>query len=202
MYTPSSFKETDPKVLLEFIQAHNFGTLFSQSHGVPEATHLPFMVNFEEHTLTTHMARANKHWRKLEDVQQVLCVFQGPHSYITPAWYKDRVTVPTWNYASVHVYGTPLLIHDSKELRSLVTELTEHHESMVDTDWSLEEGEPTMETDLKAIVGIQINITDLQGTFKFNQNRSKEDQQGVIDHLEKGGEKEVSCIMRRNLKGE
>lgn len=202
MYTPSSFKEENPDVLFEFIKKYNFGVLFSQHFESPEATHLPFLINKkqgEKGALIAHFAKANKHWRKLESTKEILCVFQGPHTYISPSWYKDRNTVPTWNYATVHVYGIPKLIHDLNELRTMVTDLTHFHEDQVDSDWSLEEGKESFEIDLKAIVGIEIEITRMEGKFKFNQNRSKEDQLGVIEHLEEKNTPEVSSIMKKNL---
>lgn len=203
MYTPSSFKEENPDVLFELIEHYNFGILFSQHEKDPEATHLPFLVNRNEGehgALIAHFARANKHWRRLDSNKEVMVVFQGPHTYITPSWYKDRNTVPTWNYATVHVYGYPKVIHETEELRKMVTRLTHFHEQQVETDWDLKEGQEEFETDLKAITGLEITITRMEGKFKFNQNRSKEDQKSVVQHLEKAGEQQVSAIMKKNLK--
>ncbi|MBO6522579.1 MAG: FMN-binding negative transcriptional regulator [Balneolaceae bacterium] len=204
MYTPSSFKEESPDVLFELIEKYNFGILFSQHSDNPEATHLPFLVDKnrgERGTLVAHFARANKHWNNLNETKEVLAVFQGPHTYITPSWYKNRDTVPTWNYATVHVYGKPKVIHELDELRKMVTRLTHFHESQVDSNWSLEESEKSFDINLKGITGLEIEITRMEGKFKFNQNKKKEDQQGVIENLENLGEEEVSSIMKENLKG-
>lgn len=203
MYNPSSFKVDDPDILFELITAHNFGLIFSQHTEVAEVTHLPFLVDRsqgDKGVLIAHFARANKHWKQIDPNKELLCVFQGPQTYISPSWYIDRETVPTWNYATVHVRGQAKLIHNPSELRAMVTQLTHQHEAQVDSDWDLSEGESMMETDLKAIVGIIIEITHLEGKFKFNQNRSKEDQQSVITHLDKKGDSDVSTIMKKNLK--
>lgn len=203
MYIPSSFKEDNPDILFELIRTHSFGILFSQHQKKPEATHLPFMVDPDRGksgVLIAHFAKANKHWQKLDKSREVLCIFQGPHSYISPSWYKNRETVPTWNYATVHVYGTPRLIYDIEELRAMVTRLTHLHESTVENDWSLEEAEKTMDTELKAIVGLEIDILRMEGKFKFNQNRPKEDQKGVIESLNEEDAPGVKAIMKRNLK--
>ena len=202
MYIPSSFKETDPNILFELIERYNFGILFSQHGDQPEATHLPFMVDRSrglQGTLIAHFARANKHWKTLDETKEVLTVFQGPHAYISPSWYKNRKTVPTWNYATVHVYGKPKLIHETEALHEMATRLTHYHENLIETDWSMEEAEGAMHNLLKGIVGIEIEITRLEGKFKFNQNRSTEDQQGVIDHLDENYAPGVKEIMRRNL---
>lgn len=203
MYTPSSFKEENPDVLFRLIEQYSFGVLFSHHQESPEATHLPFLINRSKGklgSLIAHFARANKHWKNINPEEQILCVFQGPHTYISPSWYKNRNTVPTWNYATVHVYGKARIIHDANELRSMVTDLTHHHEATVDSDWSLEEGKESFEIDLKAIVGIEIEITQLEGKFKFNQNRSKEDQLGVIENLDEKVAPGVKEIMKSNLK--
>ncbi len=206
MYTPSSFSVNDPSLGIELINRYNFGMFISNGADSPLATHLPFMIETEETKpvkLITHMAKANKHWRKLNDGDEVLCIFNGPHAYISPSWYEDRVTVPTWNYATVHVRGKIKLIHDELLLRKIVTDLTHFMETTVDSDWSLVEGESTIPIELKAIVGIEIQIEELITKFKFNQNRSVEDQKKVIESLEKlegNYYKEIVEIMNRNLK--
>ncbi len=203
MYTPSSFKESDPDVLFEFIKQNSFGILFSHHSEKPEATHLPFMVDRNygsQGKLIAHFARANKHWRKISEEKEVLVTFQGPHTYISPSWYVHRDEVPTWNYATVHVYGKPKLIHDLESLRKMVTDLTHLHESNTESDWDLSEAAESFEVDLQAIVGLEIEITDIQGKFKFNQNKSVEDQQSVVQHLDKMGLNEESEIMKKNLK--
>lgn len=202
MYTPSSFKETNPEVLFDLIEKYNFGILFSQHHEQPEATHLPFLVHRsegEKGLLIAHLAKANKHWKKLNSEEEVLCVFQGPHTYISPSWYENRETVPTWNYATVHVYGKPKVIHELEDLKKMVTRLTHYHESQVDTDWSLDEGKSSFKKNLLGIVGLEIDITRIEGKFKFNQNRSKADQQGVVKNLENSTSTEVVDIMKKNL---
>tara|TARA_R110000868_G_scaffold259361_5_gene517329 strand:+ start:92890 stop:93504 length:615 start_codon:yes stop_codon:yes gene_type:complete len=203
MYIPSSFKEENPEVLFSLIEEYSFGVLFSQHQNQPEATHLPFLIDRSQGNkgaLIAHFAKANKHWKTLDETKEILCVFQGPHTYITPSWYKNRETVPTWNYATVHVYGKPRIIDDLQKLAKMVTQLTHHHEATVDTDWSLKEGKSVFETELKAIIGLEIEITRMEGKFKFNQNRSKEDQLGVIEHLDEKKAPGVKEIMRRNLK--
>ena len=203
MYTPSSFKEEDPKILFDLIEKNNFGILFTQHQESPEATHLPFLVdrNRGKHgVLIAHFARANKHWQKINESQDVLAVFQGPHTYISPSWYVNRAEVPTWNYATVHVYGKPIIIQDPEALQGMVTRLTHYHENEIDSNWSIDEvNKKDFATDLKAIVGIEIEITRMEGKFKFNQNKSREDQAKVIKNLDNLDISEVSQIMKNNL---
>jgi transcriptional regulator len=203
MYTPNSFKETDPDVLYPFIKEHNFGITFSQTKDGPVATHLPFMVNREEKMLIAHFARANKHWQKINVKQKTLVVFHGTHGYISPSWYKEKNTVPTWNYAAVHVTGLPVITHDLNELREMVDSLTHHHEKAMESDWDYEAAHEKRDRLLKGIVGLKINIERLEGQFKFIQNRSREDRNGVIKALEASGsesDRRMASIMKRNEK--
>ncbi len=202
MYIPSSFKEENKDLLYEFIEKNNFGILFSNHEEKAQATHLPFILNknMGEHgTLIAHFARANGHWEEISETKEVLCVFHGPHGYISPSWYEKRDTVPTWNYSAVHIYGVPTIIEDTDELAKMVTELTHYHESQIKTDWSMKEGEQKFDALLKAIVGIKVEVTKIEGKFKFNQNRSKEDQQGVINHIDESVAPGVKEIMKKNL---
>lgn len=206
MFTPRSFREEDPAVLHDLVRQHSFATLFCATDEGPMATHLPFEFHPDPApggTLVAHMARANPHWRSLERGPEVLVSFLGPHNYVSPSWYADPVTVPTWNYAAVHVWGVPRLFHDADLLREHVLRLTTHYEALVDPPWDPRHAEPVMEVELKAIVGIEIPVQRIVGKFKFNQNRSRADQQGVAVALERTDDpmhREAAAIMRRHLK--
>ncbi len=96
---------------MRLMQEHNFAALVTQQpDGVPLATHLPFILDTERGpygTLFGHMARANQQWQSFDSTQEVLLIFQGPHAYISPSWYDEKLSVPTWNFAAVHAYGKP-----------------------------------------------------------------------------------------------
>lgn len=205
MYTPRSFREEDTATLHALMRRYNFATLFSWTDDGPVATHLPFVLDPDRGphgTLITHMARANPHWRSFDGKREVLVTFLGAHSYISPSWYADPVTVPTWNYAAVHAYGVPSIVHETETLRQQVLRMTELHEAYVDPPWDPNHAEPVMPTELKAIVGFEIPVRRIEGKFKFNQNRSREDRAGVVAALERMDDpvaQEVAAIMRRRL---
>src|SRR5262245_999174 len=114
MYLPSLFAETNLTNLHELIDKYNFGTLFCNGpDGLPEIVHIPFVLDRtdgENGAVIGHVARANPVWRLFEGGMVVTVVFQGPHGYISPAWYTSRQEVPTWNYAVVHVQGKAQLL--------------------------------------------------------------------------------------------
>jgi transcriptional regulator len=205
MYIPASNRINDTDMLRAFIRQYNFAVLFSTYNGVPYATHLPFL--FDEArglngTLVAHMARANPHWKMFEGSTTALVVFSGPHSYISPSWYVDQVSVPTWNYTAVHAYGTPHVIHEPDVLRPIVDMLTEVHETAVSSVWDRSLAARDTGAKLEAIVGIEIPVSRLEGKFKLNQNRSVEDRRSVISALEDSsdqGQREMAAMMRGTL---
>lgn len=180
MYIPKSFAETDIHRLHDLIRNYNFAVLFAA--GI--ATHLPFMIDPERGeygTLIAHFARANSHWKHLSPDEDVLVVFQGAHSYISPRWYPSGSITPTWSYAAVHAYGKPQLIHEPAAIKSMLKALLEVQEG---PDFVREIEDRFPDNRLPAIVGIEIPIERIEGKFKYGQNKSLEDQQGVIAALE------------------
>jgi len=205
MYTPKSFKVEELAKLHELIRSYNFAILFSGDGAESVATHLPF--DLEEGrgkygTLVGHVARANPQWKTWNDKTEVMVVFQGPHAYISPAWYENQQAVPTWNYASVHAYGRPVLVQEPENIRPMVEKLVALHEGYIGNPWDTSKMNEIMDSQLKAIVGIEIEIERIEGKFKFNQNRSLEDQRGVAEVLGRSGrsdEKAVAELMFQNL---
>jgi transcriptional regulator len=149
--------------------------------------------------LLGHMARANPHWRRLEAQPGVLAVFHGPHAYVSPSWYATHPSVPTWNYAVVHVHGNARLIHESRDLEPLVRRLVERHEQPRPQPWSMDLPADYQAGMLQGIVGFEIEITAITGKFKLSQNRPAADRERVAAALESGapGEQEVAGLMRR-----
>ena len=117
---------------------------------------------------------------------EVLCVFQGPHAYISPGWYERQDTVPTWNYAAVHVRGKARLIDEEGELRELVVALMKSHEARVESGW--DQRQAPLDANIARVVGIEIGIDNIEGVFKFNQNLSAADRRGVIAALSKSSD--------------
>lgn len=186
MYCPKAFAVSDPEQLQHFIAQYSFATLVSAVDGHPFATHLPLLLDpgMSTHgTLLGHMARANPQWQAFESGQEVLAIFQGPHAYISPSWYETTPAVPTWNYATVHVYGVPRIIEDSQRLVTLVDRLTAVYESGMPQPWPGDIPMDFKQKLLKAIVGFVIDITRIEGKFKLGQNRPLVDQQAVARRL-------------------
>jgi len=191
MYNPPSFAEHDAAVMQAFIEAHPLATLVTSSGAGLIATHLPLLVDRTRGALGTlagHIARANPQQRQAREGDEALVIFTGHDAYITPAFYaskaRDGKVVPTWNYVAVHAYGTLRYVSDPAALRAHLAALTSRHESTRERPWSVNDA-PTSYIDkqMGAIVGVEIEITRLEGKWKMSQNRSAEDIDGVIDGL-------------------
>jgi transcriptional regulator len=206
MYVPEYFKEDDPERIEALIRAHSFGLLISVQEGLPCASHLPFLYDRSaggHGKLIGHMARSNPQWNSLAHGQKVLAIFQGPHAYVSPAWYS-MPGVPTWNYAVAHLYGLPRLIEDEGALEGIVQRLTAVHESMYREPWIPHLSGERWSRLLGMIIGFEIEVTEIQGKFKLSQNRPLDDQRRVIEQLERSGSQlasGVARLMAANLDG-
>ena len=189
MYQPAHFIEQDADALLALMTAAPLATLVRGGAELA-ADILPLEVERVGNgwRITGHVARANPLWREAAG-QPVLAVFQGPQAYVSPNWYPSKFqhgkAVPTWNYTMVQAHGTLRAIEDTEWLRAFVTRLTERHESGRPVPWHVADAPPDyIDAMLKAIVGIEIEVTRLEGKFKLSQNRSAEDRTGVVLGLE------------------
>lgn len=204
MYIPKPFAMNDRERIIRFIRENSFGILFSQGNGRATATHLPFLFKENEGKLGAlygHMARANSHWKEIDG--EVLVVFPGPHAYISPAWYGEENTVPTWNYVAVHVYGTFRIIEDEKTMKWLMRESINFYEAEREDPWQTDLDREFFKNLMKATVGFHIEITEIQGKWKLNQNHPIERRKRVIEGLKQADRYDsdpIARLMEEHLK--
>ena len=183
MYIPDFNQVEDRALLFDLMHRFSFATLISTDEGMPVASHLPFMIRpgpGSNGILVGHMARANTQWRSFDPEREILTIFQGDHAYISPSWYVQHPSVPTWNYVVVHAYGLPRIVEDEDAVRRMLRELVHQHESGFQVPWQMDLPPDYESKMIKGIVAFEITITRLQGKFKLSQNRSQTDRQGVI----------------------
>lgn len=183
MYIPMHYKVADINQIKEFIQRNSFGTIVTIEQEKPIATHIPLELRTHgnDYYITGHMAYANPQWKTFETNHNVLVMFQGPHAYISSSWYKQE-DVPTWNYQSVHVYGTASILNEQELQEDLILLLQkyEHHRKNAAL-W--ENLSPQTKKQIKGIVGFKIKIQEVQAAYKLSQTRSDEDYQNIVDKL-------------------
>ena len=187
------------------VHEHPLGLMVSHDDRGLQANHLPFVWDTEPTPLGTlrgHLARANPHWKSLVTSHELLVVFQGPQAYVSPSYYPSKAVdgrvVPTWNFAVVHVRGKARLVEEPAALLALVTQLTQRFESQRHTPWAVEDAPPDFVAGLMgAIVGVEIEVTAVEGKWKMSQNRTAEDAAGAATGLAEDGEAEVAAWVGR-----
>lgn len=202
MYIPPYYKENDELKLIEFMQAYNFATLISTNNSNICATHLPFVIEKRgaKLILVCHMAKANPQWEVFTQ-NEVLVIFQGPHAYISPTHYEKQQNVPTWNYIAVHATGKAKIISEPSEVIALMEKTINHFEKGFYEQWKNLSSE-YVNGMLRAIVGFEIEVTKLEGKFKLSQNKTKNEQQNIVDSLgnsEDTAQTEISKEMKKKL---
>ena len=206
MYLPSAFRQDDLAELHAQLQANPFALLTSAGAAGVQASHLPLLLEPGEGefgTLYGHFARANPHWRDLQDGAEALTVFSGPDAYISPGWYPAKAehgkVVPTWNYIAVHARGPVELIEEPERLLQIVSRLSDQHERGRERPWAVSDApREYLDSMLRAIVGFALPIRRLEGKWKLGQNRSAADQAGVRDGLAAStspGDRELAARM-------
>lgn len=191
MYQPKHFQQQDTSQLVQVITNNPLGSLIVNDADGLEANPLPFIIRATESgkwVLRGHIARANPLAKNDLLDTSVLVLFQGPQSYISPSYYpskaKDPKVVPTWNYVAVQARGNIRFITDSNWNLKLLNDLTTQMEADQENPWAISDApESYIQKMLAAIVGIEIEISSLEGKWKASQNQTAENQQGVIQNL-------------------
>ena len=214
MYTPATFREERLDVLHGLIDAHPLGALVRHGKDGLCADHLPFEIaaptpDAPFGILRAHVARANPVWRAADADDDCMVIFQGPHAYITPAWYLEKQRsgkeVPTFNYAVVHAHGPLRAIDDAAWLLGLLERLTARHEADQAAPWRVSDAPADyINKLLKAIVGIEIPLTRITGKWKLGQNRCMQDQasmaHGLALNYQPGAAQALGALIAANVK--
>ncbi|MEW6491856.1 MAG: FMN-binding negative transcriptional regulator [Cyanobacteriota bacterium] len=205
MYIPNAFREDDLEKLLAFIRANSFATLVSIVDSTPFASHIPLVVTMQDNTvkLTGHLAKQNPQWKAF-GTSESLAIFTGPHAYISPSLYEKHESVPTWNYIAVHAYGKPqfITLNNSQELMDrMIDEMIDTYETSYKSQWH-DLSDNFREGMMNGIIGFEMTVTRLEGTYKLSQNRSHTDQFSVAHALLQSTDSAIQAVgaaMQQNL---
>ncbi|HEY7491019.1 MAG TPA: FMN-binding negative transcriptional regulator [Candidatus Tectomicrobia bacterium] len=203
MYIPKLFREDNLDTLHTLMREYSFATLITQHNGAPFASHLPFLLQTDAGpygTLVGHMARANPQWQDFATGQEALVIFQGPHAYISPSWYAVHPSVPTWNYAVAHAYGSPQVIDSGTALYEVLQALVQTYEAPSPRPWALDVPDDYLHHMMRGIVGFHMRITRLEGKYKLSQNRPAQDYPRIVEALQQQGDAlstDVAALMRQ-----
>lgn len=203
MYVPAHFELASQHAMHALIAAHPFGTLFTHGRSGMDANHIPFELepdHGEHGLLKAHVARANPVWQDVANGDEVLVVFRAGDAYISPNWYPSKheahKQVPTWNYQVVHAHGRVTVHDDERYVRGVVARLTRRHEASQPKPWKMSDAPAEfIDTMLQSIVGIEIEITRLQGKVKLGQHKDVRDIRGPGEALMAQGSTQIGQAM-------
>ncbi|MSQ28346.1 MAG: FMN-binding negative transcriptional regulator [Dehalococcoidia bacterium] len=207
MYIPDAFAERNAEQLHAFIHVHSFATLITSDGGVLNASHIPLLLETDNGNgvLVGHLARANQQSHNFDGAHEALVIFQGPHAYISPAWYETEPSVPTWNYAAVHAYGFPRIVDAASATREVLAAMVRTYEAGREPPWSIDSlPDEYFKSMARGIVAFTLPITRFEGKFKLSQNREPRDALGAIDGLRAEAsveERLVADMMEQRLPG-
>lgn len=204
MYVPAHFNESRTDVLHSLIRRHPFGMLITHGESGLDANHIPFELDpnqGEKGVLTAHVARANPVWQDIATGDEVLVVFRAADAYVSPNWYPSKQEfhkqVPTWNYMVAHAYGCITVRDDERFVRGMVARLTRTHEASEPTPWKMTDSpKDYIDSLLKSIVGLKIEITRLVGKYKLSQNKDVGDILNAGETLKAQGDQVLGDAMQ------
>lgn len=197
MHLRPAFAETDLDRIAALITAHPFGVIVTLRDGVQEASHIPFTLTRkgDRLRLSGHFARANAQCAAIEG-GTALAIFSGPHAYIAPGWYKTQPSVPTWDFAAVHITGTLSPVEADAEISGMLTDMARDDPAGFDVHALTDQYRTAM---YKGIRGFHLHPTKIEAQWKMSQNRSVEDRQSVIAALRGQGQDDVADLIAETL---
>ncbi|MFE3846783.1 FMN-binding negative transcriptional regulator [Flavobacterium sp. LB3P45] len=185
MYIPDLYKNENQEAITAFLKENSFGILINQTNGKLWATHIPLELSINalgKIILEGHISKENPQWKGFAENDQVLAIFSGPHSYISPSWY-DHENVPTWNYIAVHVYGKIKIIEGDAVIKSL-KKLVDKYEQNSENPVQIEDLSKKTMMQTRGIVAFEIEIGEIQAQQKMSQNRDDKNYKNIISELE------------------
>lgn len=186
-YPSPAFREERQEILHAALQRMAFGLLVTQPETGYATSYLPWELDAARGprgTLVGHLARYNPQWQVPAAGAPALVVFQGPHAYVSPAWYPGTRTdprqVPTWDYLAIEARGTLTAFTDAARLRGLLLQLVARHEAGRSPGWRVADAPADyIDAEMRHIVGIEVRIESLVGRYKLSQNRDAADKEGA-----------------------
>jgi transcriptional regulator len=203
MYVPAHFAESRPEALHRLIEENPLGILVTNGKSGLDANHVPFHLDKgsgQHGRLHCHVARSNPVWQEIATGDEVMVIFRAAHAYISPNWYPSKrdfhKQVPTWNYLVVHAHGRATVHDDERYVRGVVARLTNTHEARQAAPWKMSDSpREFIDAMVKAIVGVEIEITRLTGKFKLSQNKETRDIRNAGEVLKAQGESVLAEAM-------
>ncbi|MGB8195956.1 MAG: FMN-binding negative transcriptional regulator [Acidimicrobiales bacterium] len=190
MYVPPKHA-IDEAAAWNVVREAGAGMLVVQTPDGLQSVFVPVVVSEDHTTILSHLARANSWWRSLKDGDEVLGLFLVASAYVSPSNYPSRFensgVVPTWNYVAAEIRGRLTIRDDPEWLLRQVRLVTEQFEAGRSPQWHLDDASSEyVDRQVKAIVGIEIDVEAIHGKAKLSQNRPAVDHDTVRDNFNHG----------------
>jgi transcriptional regulator len=196
MYKQTYFTEADSAKVIDFMKANSFAIITGMGEQYPVASHIPLTIDVKDNgkiLLTGHLMKKTDHHLAFEKNEQVLVIFNGPHTYVSASWYSDPQVASTWNYMTVHAKGK-IKFTDEEGTYQAIKNITNKYEG-TDSAASFDQlPKEYVMKHLQAIVGFSIEVESLDHVFKLSQNHSTENRKSIEDHLLARGDEHASAI--------
>lgn len=190
MHPNQVFRKAEPEQNIAFAREIGFGMLSMSTQSAPLISHIPFLLSENGALVEFHLVRSNPIARALrEKPTEMRLAVQGPHSYISPDWYGVDDQVPTWNYVAVHLTGVAQLVPD-QDLNRLLDRQSNEYETRLHPKpvWTTEKMSPgVMERMMRQIVPCRLDVKEIDGTWKFSQNKTDEARLSAAEHVSRSG---------------
>jgi transcriptional regulator len=193
---PNPLFRTEDRALMEsLIDEVGFGMVFAQTGDGPRVAHTP-LLSTGDGAVEFHLARGNALTRYLAG-QEALIVINGPDAYVSPRWYADPNTVPTWDYVALELQG-PVRKMAEEGLLGFLDAVAERHEGRIrGTPWTREQVDPAkIATLLHGIVGFEMEVRAWRPTLKLSQNKAAEERAAIAEGLEAHGSPALASLIR------
>ena len=202
MYIPKMNVMTDREEMIAFMKKFSFATIITAKENFPVATHLPFLISVKDDkiVLTSHFAKANEQWAAVVE-NKVLVIFTEPHAYISPKNYDKNLSVPTWNYISIHAYGQGKFVTQTDKVIDILEATIDNYELAYMQQWNSLPEDFKMKM-IRGIVAFEIEVTELQAKKKLSQNKTDAEQRRIINSLSgsnSDNERHIAAYMKQNL---
>jgi len=190
MHPNAAFHWTDRSEMLDFVAEHSFAHIFTASEAGQFVVHAPVIVR--DGRIWFHVAKRNRIADQLDRGRALVSV-SGREGYQSANWYVSEDQVPTWHYEAVEIEGAVRQLAD-EELIGLLDQLSEVMEGRHSPEkpWTRAKMAPgKFEAMTKAIVGFEVEPTEVRGTRKFNQHKRGDDLAATIDGQRSIGREDI-----------
>ncbi|MFI6919979.1 FMN-binding negative transcriptional regulator [Nonomuraea spiralis] len=187
MLIPPIYRVDGESWAVEIVDRHPLALLISNGTTVPEATQVPVIrrpASSDDQLTGTgllgHMNRANPHWATLAHGTAAKLIFMGPGGYVSPTLYDTDVAAPTWDFVTVHLYGTVTLAASPDETLSVVTTTARTLESRFGSGFDFAASCDYHSSLAPGVGAFSFQVEKVEAMFKVSQEKSPEIQERVI----------------------